>query len=887
MIFKMIKKAILFFVLSVLFVNKSSAQVLINEEEKEVHEGEGAQKYWRELEEAIKEKNEENGIEIPNRAAFKTKEFYEHAAQQRNNLSVGGQWSQVVQANTNQQGGGMGRVEDVAFDPNNNSIFYVATAGGGLWKTINDGASFFCTTSGLPVTGVSSVVVDYSNSSIIYIFTGSAQGNVSAGVFKSTNGGSSWVATGLQDSIYNPAPLVSYDLKMLPTSSNVLYAATNKGLYRTINGGTSWVRVLEGVIFDVEFKPQNPNIIYASTYQKVWTSTVYGDTATWKSGEALFGFQYPTQVVSLGFLQIRIAVSTANPSAVYACASIINQNDSVYSADGGSFYVKYNYNSTTEKLEVSQYPTKIQSCFERMLRSGYGRDYSDIYVGSSGLIFIMGLEAMASLNTSGISWVLKSKQCTGGNRWMHVDAGKIKFSNGYIYACTDGGLFRQAENYNNANLPWTDLTAGVEITQSYVHAATPQDAEMYIYANQDNGTHVRTSSTVYNTFVGGDGTSCAINPTNKNIYYGSVQNGEYLTRIDNGIATNITPGAGCNCKDTSGYSGSFVFGRAFMQQPFNNNYLVAAKNRLYVSSNKGTTWATKIITGSVKTHYIARISTTNSSNTIYVVEDSTGRLVRSTNYGATWTDVTASKPFNGIISDLAISPINDLDIYISYYGNSADSKIFRSTDGGINWTNLSTGLPNVDARTIALTGSANGVYLGNDFGVYYRDDNTNGWISFSNNLPIVMVMNLAYDATNAKISAATFGRGIWVSDAYNILDCPVTRTLNSIYFNRNTFSASSDITSTGTVYQDYNSRITFSAGNVVLSPGFSAAQNSNFVATAQGCLPEPVLLRQGSNIMQPSPEKDIEGNLIYIPNNISNSAQQKNVSEKNNKLDNK
>ncbi len=873
-----ILKLVTFFCFS-MAVSISNGQVLVNEEGKEIHEGEGAQKYWKKLEEAIKEKNELNGIQINNRSAYNLQEFYTRS-QNRATQNIGGQspqsssgqWSQVVQANSNQQGGGMGRVEDVAFDPSNASIFYIATAGGGLWKTTNDGASFFCVTSALPVTGISSVVIDYSNTNNIYIFTGSVQGNTSAGVFKSTDGGSTWAPTGLQDSINGVAKMKSYDLKMHPTVPNMLFAGTNKGLYKTADGGNTWSKVLEKQVFDIEFKPDNNSIIYASSFNSIFTSVDIGDTSTWREGSILYSNYYPTNFQF--YYQIKIAVSVANPNVVWACSSVLHNNDSIYTADGGSFYLNFTYNNFSRTVNLQQNPTKIQSCSERMLRSGYGRDYSDIYVSSTGYIFIMGLEAMASNTTAGISWILKSKQCIGGTRWMHVDAGKIKFNNGFIYACTDGGLFRQAENYTNSNLAWTDLTAGLEITQSYVHAATPQDAEMYMYANQDNGTHVRTSSTVYNNFVGGDGTACAINPTNKTIFYGSVQNGEFLTRSD---GVDITPGAGCNCPDTAGYSGSFVFGRAFMQQPFNNNYLLAAKRRLYVSSNKGTSWVNKVITGSTTTHYIARVSTTNSSNTIYVVEDGTIRFLRSTNYGTAWDNLTAQKPYNGIISDIAISPTNDLDIYMSFMGNDETAKVFHSTNGGNSWSNLSAGLPNVDTRTIALTGTANGIYVGNDFGVYYRDDNTNGWISFSNNLPVVFVMNLAYDATNSKISAATFGRGIWVSDAYNILHCPATRTLNSTYFNRNTYSASSSITSTGTVYPDYNSRITFSAGNVTLGPGFSAAQNSNFIATPSGCLPDPILLRPNNNDQDLFPQKDINGIIITeAVNKINNTSIEKN-----------
>jgi hypothetical protein len=808
-----------------------------------VKEGEGHRQYWQKLEEAIIEKNALYGNSKIHRAFIRTKEANKKLAAAASGVeTVTGIWGQVFQANSDQQGGGMGRIDDVAFDPTNASIYYIATAGGGLWKTTNNGASFFNITGTLPASGGNSVIVSHANANTVYFFTGrglSNQASFSGGVYKSTDGGVSWAPTGLFDKVDGTTPLEGYELKMHPSNANVIFAATNQGLFRTQDAGYSWKEVVTSAVYDVEFKPDNSNIVYAAQQRNVLTSKVGGDSASFFGGNDLFASNYPTSANGFGWM--RIAVTPAAPNMVFAASSVGSINDSVYAADGGTFLVKYNYDVNSEVLNYTTFPTKIEACSQRMFRSGGGRPYSDIYVSQSNAsnIMIMGLEAMATSN-GGASYVMKSFGCSDGIRRVHVDAGKIRENSGNIYLSTDGGLYRQTENYTTSTAAWTDVTAGLEITQSYVHDATPQDANMYMYANQDNGTHVRTSSAVYNNFVGGDGTACLINPNDKNIYYGSVQNGAFLRRYDNGVVTGIRPGPGCNCPDTSEYAGSFVWGRAFMQEPSNPNYLIAAKTRLYTSLNKGTTWTTKVITGSTNTHYIARVSTTNNGNTIYVVEDNTLRFLRSVNYGSNWTNLSANKRFNGLISDIAISPTNDLDVYMSFYGNTDTSKLYRSTNGGASWINLSEGLPNVDVRTIALAGDAeNGIYVGTDIGVYYRNNSLGRWIDFSNFLPIVFVMNLKYDAVNQKITAATWGRGIWVSDAYNAANCQATLALNSTYSGRRIFAASGQITSTGNIEGDANSRIVFSGNDIIMSPGFRATENSSFKAVPDGCSPNP------------------------------------------------
>lgn len=143
-----------------------------------------------------------------------------------------------------------GRTRAIAVDPSNSSIIYAGSVSGGVWKSTNGGASWLPTDDFADNLAITSIVIDPSNSSIIYAATGEGFFNLDAvrgaGVLKSTNGGSSWT---LQSNLSGaPAgfPYFINDIKIRSDSTNTLYAATNSGLFKTTNGGTSWVFIKRG-----------------------------------------------------------------------------------------------------------------------------------------------------------------------------------------------------------------------------------------------------------------------------------------------------------------------------------------------------------------------------------------------------------------------------------------------------------------------------------------------------------------------------------------------------------------------------------------------------------------------------------------------------------------
>src|SRR5262249_53290976 len=104
-------------------------------------------------------------------------------------------------------------------------------------------------------------------------------------------------------------------------------------------------------------------------------------------------------------------------------------------------------------------------------------------------------------------------------------------------------------------------------------------------------------------------------------------------------------------------------------------------------------------------------------------------------------------------------------VWVTFSGYEAGVKVFGTTDGGRTWNNLSGQLPNLPVSSAAAQKSpANAIYVGTDAGVFYRDDRIGQWGPFGDGMPTVSVTSLVIDEARSRIFAATYGRGVWLSD---------------------------------------------------------------------------------------------------------------------------
>jgi len=460
---------------------------------------------------------------------------------------------------------GNGRVNCITFDPINQDIFWIGSPGGGLWKTIDGGANWTTATDNLPVLGVSDILIDPTNTDIMYIATGDADGGdtYSIGILKSLDGGLNWDTTGLSFDIVQSKEISK--LEMNPNFTDSIFAATGNNIFVTSDGGNTWNTVgPNGRWRDIHYKPGNTNILYA-TKQTSGTSNVY------RSVDAGVTWQVCNNGVSnVNKRRPLIAVTPANPEVVY---SLFSDNSWGYhglykSSDGGDNWVLQSDTSNILGRETDGSGTGGQSWYDMSLAVS-NEDENHLYVG--------GINLWESTD-GGVTWDISGSSGNSSNySYMHVDQHAAEFNplNNIAYAGNDGGLYK----YFNTLNTWIDISDGLEISQFYKIGLSKNNEYTLVVGAQDNGTE-RLTGTNWEAIRGSDGMECIIDHYNDNIIYSTSQYGGLRVTYNAGIDWN-------NIKPVS-YEGSWV--TPYKMHPLDNNVIVSGYNVVYKSNTAAAAW---------------------------------------------------------------------------------------------------------------------------------------------------------------------------------------------------------------------------------------------------------------------------------------------------------
>ena len=652
-------------------------------------------------------------------------------------------------------GGGAGRVNFVRFDPANSATMWIGTPDGGLWKSTNSGTTFTTNTDQLATIGCSDIAIDPTNSNIIYLATGDNDGSdtYSIGVLKSTDGGLTWNTTSLTWTASQGRNIGR--LLINPTNPQIIMAFSNVGIWRSTNGGSTWMQPTGGTstfsCSDAEFKPGDPNTIYAAgtTFKK---STDGG--VTWTA----------STLTLTGIGRLAIGVSEANAAYVYLLAANNTDNGAkgvMRSTDSGvTFTTRMTATSTTNILG-----------YDNGADAG-GQGWYDLCIDASPTnaeeIMIGGINVWKSTN-GGTSFTLNTHWTGSYSKpYIHSDIHDIQYLPGSgttIYAGNDGGLFKTT----NSGTAWSDISTSLAIAQQYRIGLSTSNANLWLAGHQDNGTN-RYNGTTWAQVYSGDGMDCFIDRTNNNIMYGSYIYGDYYKSTNGGTSfTAITTGLPVN-------TGAEEWLCAWHQDPTTATTIYAGgRTALYKTTNSGTSWSalgTPTGTGNILEFAIAP----SNNQVIYALKTGTNAVSKSTNGGTSFTACATGLPTALTPTYIAISNTDPNVAIVTYSGYTATSKVYKTTNGGTSWTNLSTGLPNIPANCVVYENGStggDGIYVGTDLGVYFRDNSMTTWVDFSSGLPNCAVSDLEiyYDVANSgankRLRAATFGRGTWDSDLYS------------------------------------------------------------------------------------------------------------------------
>jgi hypothetical protein len=656
----------------------------------------------------------------------------------KNNLP--GIWTYIGNTSIPGGGGGAGRVNSVRPLPGSTTTFFACAPAGGVWKTTDTGGSWtLLNTDQLASIGVSDIAIDPSNTNILYIATsdGDAGDTYSIGVLKSTNGGATWNSTGLNWQVTQTR--VINRLLIHPTNTQVLIAATSDGIYRTTNGGTSWTQELAGSYKDLKFKPGSPATVY---------TTGNGDDFFYSSDTGDSWTQVTSGLPTSGVSRMSLAVSAANSNYVYLLAG--------NNTDYGLFGVYRSTNSGLTWTQQADASPNLLTWDENGTGTG-GQAWYDLSLEcdqeDANIIFVGGVNTWRSLD-GGINWT-----CIGhwygaaGIPYVHADIHSLTYLPGTntLLVGSDGGVFRTTNNGGT----FADISSNLQIGQQYRLGNSVTNANRVLTGWQDNGTNLKDGSS-WNRVIGGDGFESIIDPTNANTMYGALYyGGIFKTTTGPGGFSQLVGYGGSGVNESGAWLTPYVLGT-------NPNHLYIGKSTVYRSTNGGASFTALGAFGSGSINALA----VAPSNNNYIYASKGGQLWRSTD-GTNFTSV-GGMPGN-YITYIAVHPTNPNTVWLTFSGYDNGVKVYQSTNGGTNWTNISGALPNIPANCITYqVGSNDGVYVGTDAGVYYRDNTIGTWTPYMNGLPNVVVSELEIHYATGTIRAATYGRGLWSAPLYTL-----------------------------------------------------------------------------------------------------------------------
>jgi photosystem II stability/assembly factor-like uncharacterized protein len=670
-----------------------------------------------------------------------------------------------------------GRVTEIVIDPISPLTMYVATAGGGIWKTVDGGVTWSPKSDNEASLAIGALAMAPSDPNRLYAGTG--EGNIffyvqnfplqvinedyyGVGVLRSSDGGDTWTHAGSTD--FRGAAF--YRIAVHPTDHDVLFSATTNGLMRSQDGGTTWMPMTSGLpplsttviaCTDVAYDPGNANRAWCA----FWGSGLYRTddanavTPTWS--------KLNTGLPAGGMGRIALAVAPSNHDAIFALVApfpepAVNPTGVVYgSINGGNTW------STITTVPA------VQSSFNLNIA---------VDVSNPDVLYLSCRELYKSVKSGG-NWTTKSI-----GTQIHVDNHAFAShpaNHLQIYAGTDGGIYASTNGGESTDgvSPWDDrINEGLVITQFEFIGQHPSSDAQVIGGTQDNGTAIFHNSLVFYHSADFDGGQAGIDPTNpKNVIHTfcSLPKKRNQPEKGKGIERSVTAGKFGTYTDISddlppadGSGAKVLFYPPWTYDDSNSNNLAFGTNELRLSAAQGTDkWPINITLHGIGNGRVSAIHYVSSSLIYCGTTD--GLVYEATKTGSAWTAtmVSASPLPARWIWDIFLVP-GTSDFLVLAMAGYLTPHVWKGTLSGGSWTwaDLSgtspNRLPDAPANALQVDPAAlNTMYVGTDVGVWTTTDGGANWFPFSDGLPNVDVYDLKLHAPTRLLRAATHGRGLW------------------------------------------------------------------------------------------------------------------------------
>ena len=637
---------------------------------------------------------------------------------------------------------------------------------------------------------IRSVAISPASSSIVLI------GSSSGGIWRSVDGGGTFAPVSDDEADLTPASIV-----FAPSDPTIVYAAMGgeflgTGVLKSIDAGATWFRVDQaglapmGQAVRIAVHPTNPELLLLAQIRRLEQS---GEIATSGVYQSFDGGR--TWQMRLAGFPTDLLFDPTDASIVYAALPntyLDGKSAAVYrSLDSGASWeavlvspFEPRYTSTFRLTASAAKPGRIYA-YSSGPTTGYYLHLSDDFGSTwfeqpaSGLRNGRHLIFEASPGDAETlyygTFVDLFRSTDGGKNWVnltrnrneqgyyqptlsktHPDQFSIAFMDGGEFLLgNDGGLYRS----ENGGESFQHLNATLSLTQIYGLSAHPRHPGLLAIGTQDNGLQVRHhDGGEWVEFQSGDYGRPWIDPLQDD-------------RICAAFFASI------NCFTDFGRTQEIPLGNAYIFEvdedyrfasipplvgnPFDRT-LYFGTSRLWKATDLSGTW-TRPGGDLDLTHggydVLTAIAPAPSNGAVIYTGSAEGRVMQSVDGGVTWTDRSSGLP-DRYVTSIAVHPFDPNRIWITFSGFRT-SHVFGSGDGGASWLDLQANLPDIPANALWIDPRRNGmdILLGTDIGVFRTVDGGNSWMPFNEGLPPVIVTDFAFG--DGRVYAGTYGRGVF------------------------------------------------------------------------------------------------------------------------------
>jgi photosystem II stability/assembly factor-like uncharacterized protein len=676
-----------------------------------------------------------------------------------------------------------GRIVDIAVPDRSKEpyTFYVAAANGGLWKTVNNGTTFFPIFDHENVFAIGDVAVAPSNPRIVWVGTGEPNNSTTDpyatywgdGIYMSGDGGVSWRNMGLRDT-HQIGRIVIH-----PKNPEIVYVAAlghlyseneERGVYKTTDGGNNWEKSLDIVhqgryisVVDIVMDAKNPDTLYAASYDRSARPWMFfeggpgsGIFKTSDGGQSWEKLQDGLPGGAVG--RIGLTISPQDPKVLYAC--ILEDRDSngryenfVYRTENaGSLWEQVSPSSVTGGSYFGQIRVDPN-------------DKNHVYVLSFGVIHSYD---------GGRTWS-RAFDYGGDNHAMWINPGDSSHMLlGYDYGMAI--TYDSGENwYHPDELPHAQLyEIGVDMDYPYNVYGGMQDFGTWKGPSTKKGRFpIRFED--WEHMLGGDGYYCQVDPTSNRWLYAESQNGG-LSVID------MKTGQRKNIRYRGDRDVRFNFSAPILISPHNSDVIYHGANVVLRSSNRGESWekvSPDLSTNNPELRKVeplayCTITTLAESpvqqGVLWVGTDD-GNVQLSKDGGKSWTKLNDNIPDypECWVSRVVASFHDAKTAYVTFFGRRRDDFrpfVYKTTDFGSTWISIAENLPKDEPVNVIREDlkNPNLLFIGTEKAIYVSIDGGKHWAEMKNNMPTAGVKDLVIHPRENDLVVGTHGRGFFITD---------------------------------------------------------------------------------------------------------------------------